>query len=92
MYFRKILKELEKRNIKYLAIGGVAVNLYGYNRVTNDLDIMISFDLENVKRLVKMAKDLGFKPRVPVEIEELADPKKREYWKKEKTWQDEIEI
>lgn len=45
---------------------------------------MISFDLENVRKLAKMAKDLGFKPRVPVEIEELADPKKREYWKKDK--------
>ena len=84
MYFRNILKELEKRNIKYLAIGGVAVNLHGYNRATNDLDIMVSFDLDNVKKLSKMAKDLGFKPRVPVEIEELADPKKREYWRKEK--------
>ena len=84
MYFRKILKEPEKRNIKYLAIGGVAVNLHGYNRITNDLDIMISFDLENVKKLTNMAKDLGFKPRVPVDIEELADPAKREYWKKEK--------
>lgn len=84
MYFRKILKELEKRNIKYLAIGGVAVNLHGYNRITNDLDIMISFDLDNVKKFAKMAKDLGFKPRVPVDIEELVDPTKREYWKKEK--------
>lgn len=84
MYFRKILNELEKRNIKYLIIGGVAVNLYGYNRATNDLDIMISFDLENINKLTQMAKDLGLKPRVPVEIEELADPKKREHWKKEK--------
>lgn len=84
MFFKKILKELEKRKIRYLTIGGVAVNLHGYNRITNDLDIMISFDLENVKKLAMMAKDLGFKPRVPVEIEELADPQKREYWRKEK--------
>ena len=84
MFFRKIFKELEKRELKYLAIGGVAVNIYGYNRITNDLDIMISFDLENVQKLAKMAKELGFKPKAPVEIEELADPRKREYWRKEK--------
>jgi len=84
MFFKKILKELEKRNIKYLTIGGVAVNLHGYNRITNDLDIMISFDPENIEKLAMMAKDLGFKPRVPVEIKELADPQKREYWRKEK--------
>ena len=66
MFFRKILKELETRDIKYLVIGGAAVNLHGYNRTTNDLDIMISFDQENVRKLAKMARDLCFKPKIPL--------------------------
>ncbi len=84
MFFRKIFKELEKRNIKYLAIGGIAVNLYGYDRITGDIDIMLSFEIENVKKFAEMAKDLGLKPKVPVEIIELADSAKRNYWKTEK--------
>ena len=84
MFFTKILKELEKKSIKYLVIGGVAVNLHGYIRATNDLDIMLSFDKENVEKFSKLAKELGFKPKVPVDIIELADPNKRKYWKTER--------
>lgn len=84
MFFTKILKELEKKNIRYIVIGGVAVNLHGYTRATNDLDIMLSFDKENVEKFSKLAEELGFKAKVPVDIIELAESNKRDYWKKER--------
>lgn len=33
--------------IKYITIGGFAVNLYGYNRNTGDIDIYIDDSIEN---------------------------------------------
>lgn len=84
MFFRRIIPELEREQIKYLAIGGVAVNLYGYNRVTNDFDIILSFDKENISKFVKLMHNLGFRPRVEVDAIELAEPEKREFWKREK--------
>ena len=84
MIYENILTALEKNNIKYLIIGGIAVNLYGFARVTKDLDLMISFEKENMDKFTSIIKSLGLKPRVPVEIEELADKNKREFWKKEK--------
>ena len=84
MLYEKILTELEKNNIKYMAIGGVAVNLYGHQRFTKDLDIMVSFEKENMDKFIEITKKLGLKPRVPVDVEELADKDKREFWKKEK--------
>ena len=84
MLYENILNELEKNNVKYLVIGGIAVNLYGYQRVTKDLDIMLSFEKENMEKFVKIVTSLGLKPRVPVDIEELADKNKRELWIKEK--------
>ena len=84
MLYEKILTELEKNKVKYMAIGGVAVNLYGHPRYTKDLDLMISFEKENMDRFIEIIKKLGLKPRVPVDIEELADKDKREFWKKEK--------
>ncbi len=83
-FFRRIILELEKRQIKYLVIGGLAVNLYGYSRVTRDLDIMLSFDEENVQKFIVMIKEVGFIPRVPVDIIELADPAKRLFWRESK--------
>ena len=84
MFFKRILKELENRKIKYLAIGGVAVNLYGYNRITNDLDIILSFEEKNVNIFVELMNNLGLKPKVPVDPNELANLEKREFWKNER--------
>ena len=84
MLYKEILSELGKKNVKYLVIGGIAVNLYGHPRVTKDLDLMISFEKSNMDKFLEIIKAYGLKPRVPVEPEELADKSKRELWKKEK--------
>ena len=84
MLYENILNELERNNVQYLVIGGIAVNLYGHQRTTKDLDIMISFEKENMEKFIKTVTSLGLKPRVPVNPEELADKNKREFWIKEK--------
>lgn len=84
MFFEKIFKALNDNNVKYLVIGGAAVNLHGYVRVTHDLDLFIALDESNIKKFAAAMRTLNFKPKVPVEIEELGDIKKREKWVKEK--------
>lgn len=79
-----ILKKLEEHKVDYAVIGGVAVVLYGYVRFTKDIDLLIDFSIENVKRFADALKDLDFKPGVPVNIMELAEPDKRKYWMEEK--------
>lgn len=80
MGFERIFEGLNKHEVRYLIIGGIAVNLYGYDRVTGDIDIMMSFDKENVLRLEGFMKEYGFKPGVPVDIKEIADAGKRKEW------------
>ncbi len=84
MFFEKILEELSIAKIKYLLIGGVAVNLHGFPRATGDLDILISLDATNVKKFVEMIKRLQWKPRLPVALDSFRDPKMRQSWIKEK--------
>jgi hypothetical protein len=84
MFYERIFRELDQRKIRYLVIGGIAVNIHGYSRATGDLDIMLSFETENVKKFIDLVNALGYKPKIPVKIEELADPEKVEIWKKEK--------
>lgn len=81
--YKKIFSKLEKANIKYLIVGGVAVNLYGYNRFTGDIDIIITLDDENLDKLDKLMHKLGYIERQPINIKELGDPKKlKEFIKK----------
>lgn len=80
MYFYRIFQELNKRDIRYLVVGGVAVNLHGFVRATADLDIALALDEENLERFVVAVKEMGWKPRIPVPIEDLKDEKKRKSW------------
>ena len=82
--FERIFRELNSNRVKYLVIGGIAVNLHGFSRATGDLDIMISFEEENVSRFIKTIKHLNLKPRVSVKVEDFADSAKRNSWIKEK--------
>jgi hypothetical protein len=39
---RRTIKNLEKANISYALVGGMAVNLHGYRRTTNDVDFLLT--------------------------------------------------
>jgi len=81
MYYFEILEELFNRKIDYLIVGGLAVNLYGVPRVTQDIDIIIAFDKENILELNGVFRRLGYVPRLPgVDPEELANPVVRDDW------------
>ena len=45
--FILFLKCARKNNLRYLCIGGYAVNYYGYHRATEDMDIWIAPTAEN---------------------------------------------
>ena len=54
-----IWKKLNDNNVRYLTIGGLAVNIYGYTRNTGDIDILIDDTSENRKNLRKAFSDIG---------------------------------
>jgi predicted nucleotidyltransferase len=55
----EVWKFLAVNNVKYLTIGGLAVNIYGYGRNTGDIDIYIEDTLENRSNLKNTLKNLG---------------------------------
>jgi hypothetical protein len=84
MKIEDILSSLEKENVDYAVIGGVAVVLYGYVRFTKDIDLLIDFSEDNVRRFIKVLAVLNFQPGVPIDPMDMANEKKREEWMKEK--------
>lgn len=54
-----IWKIFEDKNVKYIIIGGFAVNIYGYTRNTGDLDILIEDTQENRKNLREAFIEIG---------------------------------
>lgn len=85
MFYFDIIKAFQEEKVKYLVVGGFAVYLHGVPRVTNDLDIIISFDAANVCKIQKVMASLGYLPRLPgVKPEDLANKKKLDDWTKNK--------
>lgn len=57
---RKLLEALFKKNVEFILIGGYAVNYYGYNRSTGDMDIWIKPDNDNKEKLLTALGNMGF--------------------------------
>lgn len=79
-----IIKKLNEKGIKYIVVGGLAVNLYGIPRMTYDIDLLLALEDKNLHRFLELLKKWGFKPKVPVDIMDFAVKDKRDDWIKNK--------
>jgi predicted nucleotidyltransferase len=79
-----IFKALNQADVRYLIVGGVAVNAHGYGRSTYDVDLVLSMDPENIALAFSVLGEAGYTPVVPVTAEEFADRESRECWRREK--------
>lgn len=82
--FEKIFREFNNAKVKYLVVGGVAVNLHGYVRFTGDLDILLLLEEKNLQKVDKIMQKLGYSERLPVSIMSLKDEAQVKTWLKEK--------
>lgn len=57
--FKKLLSVLNKHKVDYMLIGGYAVIFYGFERITNDMDIWLRPDDDNKRILINALKEFG---------------------------------
>jgi len=79
-----IFKEFNRKKIRYIVCGGIAVNLLDIPRMTYDVDILLEMKDENLKKYLALLGKWKFKPKIPVCMMDFADGKKRGEWVKEK--------
>lgn len=80
MFYLRLFHALDDAGVRYLVVGGIAVNLHGINRLTADIDLMVAMDADNLARFVSVARNFEMKPVVPVALEDLADASKVSDW------------
>jgi len=59
--FKELLELLNKNEVEYLVVGGYAVIIYGYPRLTIDIDIWVKPSFENSEKVIKTINEFGFK-------------------------------
>ncbi|MBV9957076.1 MAG: hypothetical protein JO360_01590 [Acidobacteria bacterium] len=66
-----VFASFQKRNVKYLVIGGIAAVLHGVPRATFDLDILIEASPDNAQRLLDALTDASFATATMITANEL---------------------
>lgn len=79
-----VFRALRDADVRYVVAGGVAVNAHGYQRMTQDLDLVVELDSANVLAALEALADLGYRPVLPVSAEDFADPETRRGWIEER--------
>jgi hypothetical protein len=79
-----IFMALNRADVDYLVVGGLAVVAHGYVRTTGDVDLVIGLEPENIIRGLRALESIGYRIAIPVTAEEFADAGKREQWRREK--------
>jgi len=84
MFFLDLFRELQAHDVRYVAVGGIALNLHGVERATMDVDLVLAMDEANLRKFLDAARVLQLKPILPVAIEALCDAAQLASWVREK--------
>lgn len=75
-----IAAALEDAGVRYLVVGGLAVAVHGYGRLTKDVDMVIALDRDNILRAFQALAQQDYRPLLPVDPTDFADPDTRASW------------
>lgn len=78
--FEPIIEALNRNEVRYVVVGGVAVVLHGHARLTADLDLAVDLSRAEAKKAIDTLVGIGLRPRAPVEPSGFADPETRARW------------
>jgi hypothetical protein len=60
----RVIASLNEAHVDYVVVGGVALNLHGLIRATEDLDIFVRPDAENIERLRRALRNVWSDPDI----------------------------
>jgi len=79
-----VARALAAADVRYIVVGGIAVNAHGYERFTNDLDLVIDLEPENIQRALYALLEISYRPTIPITPEEFASVENRRRWHQDK--------
>jgi len=85
--FEPIFEALDRGDVRYVTVGGVAVVLHGHVRLTADLDVAVDLSPDEATKAMGVLGGLGLRPTIPVDPMTFADAAVRQTWIDEKGMQ-----
>lgn len=87
MFYLDLFAALDRHQVDYVLIGGLAVALHGVERNTMDIDVCVVVSPENLKHLIAAAQELALQPMLPVPLTALGDIETLQQWHIERNLQ-----
>jgi hypothetical protein len=84
MFYVDLFRALAQHKVRYVLVGGLALNLHGVERATMDVDLAIALDEANLAAALDVAEALELVPVAPVALREAAHPATLERWRRDK--------
>ncbi len=72
MLYEEIFREFQRKKVKYVVVGGIALNLLGGNRSSFDVDMLVEMSDENLKKVVSILKREGYRVKQPIDPMDIA--------------------
>jgi hypothetical protein len=71
--FLSLLREFEQHQVDYVLVGGIALNLHGIIRATEDIDLFVRPEADNIQRLKRALRAVWDDPDIDqITSEDLA--------------------
>ena len=82
--FEPVIEALNDADVRYVVVGGLAVVLHGYPRLTADLDLAIDLEPGEAEKAMRALTAVGLVPMAPVDPADFANPAVRAVWIRDK--------
>lgn len=76
--FRLIAAALNRAEVPFLVVRGLAVVEHGYGRNTFDVDLVIRLAPQSILRAFDALARIDYRPKVPITAEQFAQPEERQ--------------
>lgn len=87
LFYHDVFNALSQAGVRFVVVGGVAVNLQGVPRFTADVDVAVATNSGNLLLAGNALAGLGLSPRLPVPVAQLGDPERVREWIEERNLQ-----
>ncbi|MEM6552291.1 MAG: nucleotidyltransferase [Planctomycetota bacterium] len=80
----RVIELLAEQGVDFVVCGGIACILQGVERTTQDVDLYVRLETENLRPLVEVLRLMDLQSRIPEPIESILDPARRRAWQEQK--------
>ncbi len=84
MKLTDLLTALVDADIDFVVVGGLAMQMHGFQRATYDVDVALAMEELNLERFVAFASEHALIPVIPEPLASLKDASKRNHWIRDK--------